>query len=242
MIHDLDDPRTLKESILQGKYDEVVEYATTFAACKDLPDDSESVDEKKRACFRDCLALWALALELKGDWNNAFNAYRTVYALSSTEMKWIEARQKYAWYVTSPKNVAVLRYWWDFEKLCELVLDFSNRVPVDEVVDKLKESKNFDSAYIIPCSRHDEEFYRQAFESYLFRDRCARVVNPRLHYIYGNDTVKLTLLTRRSYDVFIEEMEKVYYEFKRQHELGRLQLQKIESALEVLRRVRELPY
>ncbi len=187
------------------------------------------------------MKVWALALELKGDWEKAIKVYHALYSDRSVEMQWIVARRDYAQYLALQGGIPTDNAF-RFEEFCELILDISAQLDVDDIVKKVK---RFDGrGNFVPYSPECEG-YEQVRELYLFRDRCARIVNPRLHYMCGYDVGQITILTRKSFKVYIEEFENYCRRFNDTplgSEPNSRLLDKAGRALVFLKRVSELPY
>lgn len=234
-----------KFCLINGAFDKAIENATQYMILPNGPQELAEAENPIRAeVYRRGMSICALALELMGDWEKASNVYNALYDTTSDDMKWILARKNYAQYLTSSEDIAVSQYAAGFEELCDLILKYSAMIAVDDIEKKVKD---FDErASVVPCTKlksQYEEAYEQVRELYLFRDRCARIVNPRLHYMCGNNTRQLMMLSRKSFEVFIEEIENYCRQYNDSERASRSEpVDKAKRALVFLKRVNEIPY
>lgn len=235
-----------KVCILKGEYDKAIENAAQLILLNDPPNFSkENVKQgnlfKEKYItsafrYRSGLELLALALELEGSQQGALDVYAVLYHRESVEFKWAMARIEYARFRNSPTYPDTQGFEREFSTLLYLLFESVTLCSVDDVLNAVTdfEEKIVSPSYF-PCAHPDK--YEQVHQLYLFRDRCARIVNPRLHYMCGDDTIKLMLLTRKSYGVFVYEVEQFFRQDKRNGSK-----KNADSLLKYLKRVQELPY
>ncbi|MGI6401668.1 MAG: hypothetical protein ACOX0A_06090 [Thermoguttaceae bacterium] len=82
--------------------------------------------------------------------------------------------------------------------------------------------------------------YSQVTTAYRLRNNCAKIVNPGLQYLTDGNLRALKALTRKSYSVFLKQMEEVYDLTKDQETYANL-MKNIEKGTPILRLLNELP-
>lgn len=213
---------------------------------------------------RDFQAL-AICLELNGDYEECVVIYSLVFGTDPETLGWIDARVAYEWRRREPlPGLDVTES--VFHSVVKLIQDFHDLTPtnVDNVIRKVRETEKafaegkasslcytgipvmFDS-----LERRDQE----AVELYRLRDWCARIVCPKLHFIYlglyddmprDGERIKLIETTRKSYEEFVDLMEEEYSKLKSSNHylvsLENFRGRRALDAMTLLRKMKELPY
>lgn len=148
----------------------------------------------------------ARALEFKGETQKALGLYYFLYGDSSNETALIHARLNYSDNHTLSSD--------DFVEVCR-ALKKHEGLDIDGIRDSMEIylSKPYDKPKltIIPAP-DNAPFYIDAKRLYTLRDRCAQIVNPKLHYT-AEDSYHLIVESRKSYAIFLDMMEERYRSF-----------------------------
>ena len=171
----------------------------------------------------------AVAYELKGDWKNAIAAWVLVYGEDSDNCRWALIRILYAM--------------GERDEVFELIRGMIEKVQwadVDNVKKKL-EGDRFETRPLpppmTPCRELDPEWLALV----RFRDNCARIICPELHYVSSNlykweggGAPDFLGLQQSSYARFVT-FAKAYFDKNERPYLHK-------EHIEFLEKLRELPY
>ena len=238
----------LADDLFNEKYDEIIERAQqTLRRLR-----TEELFIARLDDVRSGLLRWAFALELKGDLDGALSVYAALYFPNSPEAIWARRRVEYSKALSNSEK-GWSSYLPEFISLCELSTKAASHLSVDEALASIKKATTrFEeatgrwgrsSSYDLPGILMTDLDYGQVLELYRFRDNCAKIVNPKLHYLYGEDGKALVFLTRKSYAVFLTFMEERCAEYIKDCEKNSKPLpDSVEIGMNFLRRVAELPY
>jgi hypothetical protein len=258
----------VSDLLIQKRYDEAIQKCLEsmreswpFVGKETLLPNVDSGLELQGATsrFRFYLHAYARACELKGEYAKASNLYLLLYGgnySSTEEIKWTSTRLAFAQkgkdgIYFSPQMLAEYKE-----------VDFNSIVAeLEKWVELLNQRKSGANSpdvvfadIILPTqSKYLEcRYYAEARRLYVLRDRCAQIVNPRLHFTIDTrpdpsvdprqPRYRLILLSRASYLTFLDYMEEEYRKtLERLEKAGREPSEKLKAKMEVARQLARLP-
>lgn len=245
------------------------EYAAAFRADVALKKSREG-EIPDAAGYYDAMQLLVVSLELNGDWERASRVTTRLYGwipeIPHEETEWFQARRAYAEGEDGALLADVCRILSAYYDLrASDVDDVVARVNAARE-SFLKKGKVGAASSLPGFLTLEGGRDQKTFEAYKLRDRCALVVFPKLHVaIHPNDellSAKTAFLTRASFEKFVEILEKEYRLFHEKPEAFKEKTKRFKrepfsyfyihdsemdgilakNALELLRKMKELPY
>ena len=258
----------VSDLLIQKRYDEAIQKCLErmreswpFVGKETLLPNVDSGLELQGATlrFRFYLHAYARACELKGEYAKASNLYSLLYGgtySSTEEIKWTRTRLDFA---QKGKD----GIYFSLQMLAEYKeVDFNSIVAELEKWVELRNQRKSganspDAVFvdiILPTqSKYLEcRYYAEARRLYVLRDRCAQIVNPRLHFTIDTrpdpsvdprqPRYRLILLSRASYLTFLDYLEEEYRKtLERLEKAGREPSEELKAKMEVARQLARLP-
>ena len=187
---------SLRELVSVGEYDRAIEKAKErLSNLDELWEDKET---RSGAKFRDSVHLLAVALELKGDFNEAFRVYSFLYSQRSELSDWFYVRRLYQEGNTE----------WAFRHICEIIAQRYAHYPIDKVL----KTYCSDRETVAVQQGRDPVNFPSDWPLYQLRDQLAQIANPKLRYLAGNTETseRLEESDREALEEIKSFMEKEY--------------------------------